>query len=508
MFYVHTRVRDALQLLFVLGVLIAGTPAEATLLSSTQASDGNDSKSLGPPNTGRSVAVAPDGTIYVAYLSGDQLQLRVARSIDGGASFQPSVAAVTSTTNILSTNIAVASTGIVYAAAIENDLSMTLGRSTDGGQSFTPVALGTASGTSEIGVVTDGSYVYVAVTGGPNVVNVLSSSDQGLTFPTLATVSASLVFWHLNVDPTNGDVIVSGDDPTIHVAVSTDHGVSFGAVQNFTGPDFLSSTGISAGPLGHYLFVGGAIGSTGIRVDLGDYTSTPLPNLPMTGSDPSAESLAGDSGGNLVVGYINAAGNAAFEVSNDLGVNFGTEVSVAGASRDTVDINNRYGDVLFAYLLGGQVYLDVHCDVIGFCMDVQVSDGNAYARYGHGTNYLVTVTNRLAVAYSGLQISGNFSAALDLAGASWSCVAGPYSQCSQAAGSGAFDTTFDVGPGDTVSWVVSVPVLANSAEDTAEFDVMLGTRTVSDTDTLVLFRDGFNVTNGNGTGVPTPAAGN
>jgi hypothetical protein len=48
--------------------------------------------------------------------------------------------------------------------------------------------------------------------------------------------------------------------------------------------------------------------------------------------------------------------------------------------------------------------------------------------------------------------------------------------------------------------VVSVPTLADSLETTATLDVIAtGAATASDTDTLVIFKDGFDVPYGDGT---------
>jgi len=57
-----------------------------------------------------------------------------------------------------------------------------------------------------------------------------------------------------------------------------------------------------------------------------------------------------------------------------------------------------------------------------------------------------------------------------------------------------------------MSWLVSVPVFSNATDPTAEFDVSAaGLVSANDIDTLVVFRDGFNVANGNGTNIVLPA---
>ena len=81
--------------LFITAILLLtglfSAPASAGLLFDTvPVSDAGTDNSIASGNTTRNLAVGADGTIYAVY-RGSSGGIRVARSVDRGASFQPSV---------------------------------------------------------------------------------------------------------------------------------------------------------------------------------------------------------------------------------------------------------------------------------------------------------------------------------------------------------------------------------------------------------------------------------
>lgn len=154
-------------------------------------------------------------------------------------------------------------------------------------------------------------------------------------------------------------------------------------------------------------------------------------------------------------------------------------------------------------------------DVRVDCTDAQakltltIDDGQAFARYGQTLDYLVTLNNSGNATASGVVVVGSMSAGLDSAHAHWKCIG---------ASGAATCTTIGVGPlGDTVTlpvnrsltWIVTVPVKVGATDDTVEMNEQAtdGATSVSDQDTLVIFRDGTDVAHADGTKAVIPAPG-
>lgn len=154
---------------------------------------------------------------------------------------------------------------------------------------------------------------------------------------------------------------------------------------------------------------------------------------------------------------------------------------------------------------GGDVDdVDVACTTAQAQLQLQIDDGYDYTRYGQVRDYLVTVSNSGNAVASGVQVVGGFSAAFDVAHVSWSCLPGSGSPCS-----GGVNGQADVPVGGSVTWIVSAPVLVGSNESQATFTVTAGALADTDTNTLVILRDGFNRPYGDGAsdaGQPQPLA--
>ena len=139
---------------------------------------------------------------------------------------------------------------------------------------------------------------------------------------------------------------------------------------------------------------------------------------------------------------------------------------------------------------------------IAFAQDtltLTLADGHDFVRYGQTLDYVVTLTNDGDAAATA-QVSVDLSPAWDSDGASWVCYPGTDGASCTASGSGPLDDLAMLPPGARASWVVSVPTRADTLETTATLAVIAtGAATVSDTDTLVVFKDGFDVPYGDGT---------
>jgi hypothetical protein len=144
--------------------------------------------------------------------------------------------------------------------------------------------------------------------------------------------------------------------------------------------------------------------------------------------------------------------------------------------------------------------VDVNCAPLLAELQLGVDDGHEFARYGHVRDYFVTLGNTGNVAANGVAVVGTFSAAFDVPNVHWQCLGGA-SLCGSDGAAG-FSDTANLPANSSVTWIVSVPVLAGSDETDATFTVDLPTGTGlsdADTDTLVIFRDGVDVPYGDGT---------
>jgi len=142
-------------------------------------------------------------------------------------------------------------------------------------------------------------------------------------------------------------------------------------------------------------------------------------------------------------------------------------------------------------------------------LSVQVTDNHVYARYGMLLDYVVTVSNSAGVDVDGLTISGGTSPDLDTGSGHWVCF-GSNTQC-QSQGQGAFsDNAVAIRAKGSVSWIVTVPLLQDAPDTTVDYAVSLDSPsfaaavTQTDTDTLVVFHDAFDVPYGDGAQAISP----
>jgi hypothetical protein len=126
---------------------------------------------------------------------------------------------------------------------------------------------------------------------------------------------------------------------------------------------------------------------------------------------------------------------------------------------------------------------------------VSVSDDVDFAIGGQSLDYLVTLSYTTAV--SGAHVSATLSSALDASSASWECLNNGSNGvvCNGSSNSGALDDTATIPAGQTAQWMIHAKLVNPAVADSADVDVSASFATpATDSDTLVIFRDGFDGT--------------
>jgi len=148
--------------------------------------------------------------------------------------------------------------------------------------------------------------------------------------------------------------------------------------------------------------------------------------------------------------------------------------------------------------VGGANVTDVvvHCAALPPHLALAIDGGSAFARYGRIVDYTITLSNDGHSPATGVPVDVTLSSAFDGQYAHWQCFDGGAGASCTASGDGPLHDSVTVPPGRSVTWHVSVPVLPGSAEAEATFMLAIGGAQPleqTDTKTLVLLRDGFDV---------------
>ncbi|MFC4819866.1 choice-of-anchor Q domain-containing protein [Dokdonella ginsengisoli] len=144
----------------------------------------------------------------------------------------------------------------------------------------------------------------------------------------------------------------------------------------------------------------------------------------------------------------------------------------------------------------------VHCAALPPQLVLTIDDGRAFARYGQVVDYTVSLRNDGFGTAADVALDASLSAAFDAAYAHWQCFGGDGGASCAASGEGPLSDRVTLPPGRSLTWRVSVPVRFDSDESEVSFALALGgaaPQNVSDTNVLVLLRDGFDVPYGDGT---------
>jgi hypothetical protein len=268
-------------------------------------------------------------------------------------------------------------------------------------------------------MATDANYVYLIDRSGNKF---LRSEDNGLTFATVA-VNAAQVYSDIHIDPNTGDVVLQVDNPIVKYYLSTDHGVTFGAVNtpNPGGQIFYSVGTFSSGSSGRFLLVaggtfGGPSSSAALRINVDANTST----APVFGTNTSStgRALAADQCGEVVDGYVSNT-SLQFHVSDDLGSTFGTDQTVASVplhadQNASVFIDQTTGNVPFLYSQNGVIFASVYSGELG-CFTPQVSASSLdfsallVGQTSAVQTDLITNSTNTALTITSIAASGDFA---------------------------------------------------------------------------------------------------
>jgi hypothetical protein len=226
---------------FDVNTVVVILPANA----GTQINDiGAGTCNIGESNVSRNIAIDGDGGIHTVFVNQGDDSINYTGSTDGGTTF--SASAQIGTNGPGEPIIAAGNGGFVYIAYVSTTPDVRFARSTDGGQTWSSPQTIAGFSAGDLSMTTFGNDVYISVDidGPPNLggVDFVRSIDNGASFETpLDDILPGLAFQDVVVDPTNGDVYVAGDDPTVMYVRSTDRGASFSSTILPGNPDLFFS---------------------------------------------------------------------------------------------------------------------------------------------------------------------------------------------------------------------------------------------------------------------------
>ena len=231
----------------------------------------------------------------------------------------------------------------------------------------------------------------------------------------------------------------------------------------------------------------GAPGSTSGSLSAAGYTpssgSTLRIHADAAGSTQLAVSGAATLQGNLVLDFSGALPSSGTTYTVLTAGNISGQFSSVTTNRPGMTATTQYSPTAVTVSIDTSPALTLDID-----------DGADYAPYGAVNDYKVTLSNNGVATADGLTLDGTFSAAFDAANASWQCSASGGAQCTASGTGPLHDTAISLPVGGTATWDISAPLTLTGNEAFATAAVALtgsATLDADDTDTLVLFRDGF-----------------
>ena len=140
-------------------------------------------------------------------------------------------------------------------------------------------------------------------------------------------------------------------------------------------------------------------------------------------------------------------------------------------------------------------------------LTVAIDDGQGYANYGEVLNYLVTITNAGPTDANDIGITETLSQDFDATYTRWTCINGGNGTSCTASGTGPLiDSNVVIPASRSLTWLISAPVLVSAPDPTADNSINVTTQAdpnapynVTDSDILVIFRNGFENPFGYGT---------
>lgn len=285
-----------------------------------------------------------------------------------------------------------------------------------------------------------------------------------------ALVPASVVSDATGIASVAASANTMAGDYVVHASVAGIAGeVSF-ALENVAGPaaHLLAQSGDGQGT-----FVGTPFAAP-LAVRVTDAYDNPVAGAVVAFAAPPAGASANLSAASATTA---ADGNASIGASaNAITGAYAVNANVAGAAGVAFALENLPPDVALSLVIG---------------------DDRDHAAYGDVLDYTIVVHNAGSMEAGGIDVAATLSAALDEAAANWACLDAGTGACA-ASGTGALaDHGVRVPPGGSVTYLLSVPVFADTTAADAETSV--GTvgaypgeaASATDTTQLVLFRDGF-----------------
>lgn len=141
-------------------------------------------------------------------------------------------------------------------------------------------------------------------------------------------------------------------------------------------------------------------------------------------------------------------------------------------------------------------------------LSATIDDAHEYARYGQTITYVITLTNEDGAAAATVPVSMALSPAFDADAATWQCFPGVAGVVCAGVGAGPLTDAAVLPPGARATWLFSVPTQATPSETAATLTFMAGDiAPLTDTNTLVIFKDRFDVPYADGTESAPPQDG-
>ncbi|MEP7042034.1 MAG: hypothetical protein ABI843_03165 [Dokdonella sp.] len=224
-----------------------------------------------------------------------------------------------------------------------------------------------------------------------------------------------------------------------------------------------------------------------------------------------ADSANSPIGGASVAFVVNAAGNGAAATLSSATAT--TDASgIASVSATANAMAGNYAVVASVGGVAGTASFSL-TNVQSSNLTIGIDDGRDYARYGMTLDYTVSVHNAGPTAANDISVANAFPPQLDITQATWVCLGGDAGVSCTPSGSGALSDSAVVVPAQaSVSWMLTAPVLTDSADGSVENTVSLTSATdpdpthhsASDLDWLVLLRTGFELGDDGAQGIEIP----
>jgi uncharacterized repeat protein (TIGR01451 family) len=136
-------------------------------------------------------------------------------------------------------------------------------------------------------------------------------------------------------------------------------------------------------------------------------------------------------------------------------------------------------------------------------LTVTIDDARDFARLGGYLDYTVTVANTGGADATGVTLANAFPPQLDPAFTNWICLpSGVGATCTDSGSGPLADANMAIPVGNSLTWLVHAPVrvdaVGESIDNTVSVTWNSTTVSATDSDALVIFREGFDTPYGDG----------